>query len=248
MASPKKKLPTGPIKITQPLFIRSETAAVSNSESNTKDVNNLQESRKQDSTIEDNNQYESSRIASKSGQAIEEDKQTISDTDIDKQENRKQDFSLIDDKEPCRGSQDSPVVESYYLLDSSKQENSKQDSSLKDNEDDWKYKQDSPAIESRYLLDSSKQENRKQDSSIDEIEYVKVAMRLSATSVERLRGLKNTTGLPYEILVDVMIANWDNLPAKLQKLFLSEAKLARIQRLIAGQDKAMKTVRSKLLR
>ena len=73
-------------------------------------------------------------------------------------------------------------------------------------------------------------------------------MRLSATSVERLRGLKNTTGLPYEILVDVMIANWDNLPAKLQKLFLSEAKLARIQRLIAGQDKAMKTVRSKLLR
>lgn len=176
MASPKKKLPTGPIKITQPLFSRSETAAVSNSESNTKDVNNLQESRKQDSTIEDNNQYESSRIASKSGQAIEEDKQTISDTDIDKQE------------------------------------------------------------------------NRKQDSSIDEIEYVKVAMRLSATSVERLKGLKNTTGLPYEILVDVMIANWDNLPAKLQKLFLSEAKLARIQRLIAGQDKAMKTVRSKLLR
>ncbi|WP_028954494.1 hypothetical protein [Synechocystis sp. PCC 7509] len=212
MASPKKKLPTGPIKITQPLFSRSETSAVSNSESNTKDVNNLQESRKQDSTIEDNNQYESSRIASKSGQAIEEDKQTISDTDIDKQENRKQDSSLID------------------------------------NEDDCKYKQDSPAIESHYLLDSSKQENSKQDSSIEEMEYVKVAMRLSATSVERLRGLKNTTGLPYEILVDVMIANWDNLPAKLQKLFLSEAKLARIQRLIAGQDKAMKTVRSKLLR
>ena len=74
----------------------------------------------------------------------------------------------------------------------------------------------------------------------------KVAMRLSTEAVACLHSLRVTTGIPYEILVDVMIRNWDDLPVKLQKQYLSEAKQVRIQRLIAGQDKAMQTVRSRL--
>lgn len=245
MASPKKKLPTGPIRITQPLFSRSEISTVSNSELDTEDVNNLQESRKQDSILQDSSIQESSYIDFAGEQLIKESKQADSNADTNKQESRKQDSSLEDEK-AYKSNQNFPATENY-LLDLSKQEDRKQDSSLEDkDEEGCRSSQNSPRVES-YPLDSSKQENTKQDFSVDQIEYVKVAMRLSATSVERLRGLRNTTGLPYEILVDVMIANWDNLPAKLQKLFLSEAKLARIQRLIAGQDKAMKTVRSKLL-
>jgi hypothetical protein len=71
-------------------------------------------------------------------------------------------------------------------------------------------------------------------------------MRLSAEAVNRLRELRTVTELPYEVLVDVMIRNWDTLPAKIQRQYLSEAKQSRIQRLIAGQDKAMTTVRKRL--
>ncbi len=97
------------------------------------------------------------------------------------------------------------------------------------------------------FAESSFQESEKQESGIESIEYKKVAMRLSAEAVNKLRELRTTTELPYEILVDVMIRNWDNLPAKIQKHYLSEARRSRVQRLIAGQDKAMKTIRSKLL-
>ena len=45
-------------------------------------------------------------------------------------------------------------------------------------------------------------------------DYKKVAMRLSTTAAEKLRQLRADTGIPYEILVDVMIRHWDDLAKK----------------------------------
>lgn len=85
-----------------------------------------------------------------------------------------------------------------------------------------------------------KQDSGKQD-------YKKVAMRLSADSLERLRQLRVETGLPYEILVDVMIRNWDKLPQRTQSVYLKEAKDIRGQRLIAGQIKTLQAIQTKHL-
>ncbi|WP_460203338.1 hypothetical protein [Scytonema sp. NUACC21] len=41
-------------------------------------------------------------------------------------------------------------------------------------------------------------------------------MRLSIKAVEKLQNFRATTGIPYEILVDVMIRNWENLPQRTQ--------------------------------
>ena len=90
-------------------------------------------------------------------------------------------------------------------------------------------------------------ESGRPDSGITFPEYKKVAMRLSVEAVESLRQLRATTGVPYEILVDVMIRNWDNLPKRTQAAYLQQAKQARVERLIAGQEKTVKTMRAKYL-
>ncbi len=87
-------------------------------------------------------------------------------------------------------------------------------------------------------LSDIKQDSGKQD-------YKKVAMKLSADSLERLRQLRVETGLPYEILVDVMIRNWDKLPQRTQSAYLKEAKEIRGQRLIAGQIKTLQAIQTK---
>jgi hypothetical protein len=85
------------------------------------------------------------------------------------------------------------------------------------------------------------------ENSNSELEYKKVAMRLSAEAVESLRQLRATTGVPYEILVDVMIRNWGNLPDQTQAAYLQQAKQIRMKRLIFGQEKTMKTIKAKYL-
>ncbi len=85
------------------------------------------------------------------------------------------------------------------------------------------------------------------ESGITFPEYKKVAMRLSVEAVESLRQLRATTGVPYEILVDVMIRNWENLPKRTQAAYLQQAKQVRVERLIAGQEKTVKTMRAKYL-
>lgn len=86
-------------------------------------------------------------------------------------------------------------------------------------------------------------EERKQDSCKQD--YKKVAMRLSAESFEKLRQLRVNTGLPYEILVDVMIRHWDNLPQRTQAAYLKEAQSIRGERLIEGQLKALQSIQTK---
>lgn len=91
------------------------------------------------------------------------------------------------------------------------------------------------------------QEYSSQEYSDEELEYKKLAMRLSTLAADRLRRLRIDTGIPYEILVDVMIRNWDNLPVRIKAAYLKQAKLERNTRLIAGQEKTMKTMRKKYL-
>lgn len=98
-----------------------------------------------------------------------------------------------------------------------------------------------------YVPSSVSSESGIPESGLTETEYKKVAMRLSREAVESLRQLRATTGIPYEILVDVMIRNWDNLPQRTRAAYLQQAKQVRIERLIAGQEKTMKTMRTKYL-
>lgn len=98
-----------------------------------------------------------------------------------------------------------------------------------------------------YVPKSVNSKSEMPESVNPETEYKKVAMRLSIEVVESLRQLRATTGVPYEILVDVMIRNWDKLPQPTKAAYLQQAKQVRIERLIAGQEKTMKTMRTKYL-
>lgn len=211
MASPKKKLPTGPIRIENPLTKQSETLLPSTKEepiheSSLKE-SSLQEAIKQDSVLKDNLAKD----------AADYEAQFYND---------RQDFSL------------------KFTQESSNQDYKKQESSFTQTRNNLE--PNLIAEDVKHQSSEVKQESIKQEYNIQEIEYKKVAMRLSAEAVNRLRELRTVTELPYEVLVDVMIRNWDTLPAKIQKQYLSEAKQSRIQRLIAGQDKAMTTVRKRL--
>ncbi len=90
--------------------------------------------------------------------------------------------------------------------------------------------------------ESIKPVSAKPDSITD---YKKVSMRVSQESYERLREFRGETGIPYEILVDVMVRNWDSLPKRTQNAYLKESQQVRAQRLIAGQQKAMLTTQQK---
>lgn len=118
-------------------------------------------------------------------------------------------------------------------LDSSKVENAKLDSAIPENK----------------ILDSTHQEQKLDSSKLDSglIEYKKVAMRLSVEAASTLRQLRAETGIPYEILVDVAIRNWDNLPQRTKSTYLKQAREVRAMRLMAGQEKTIKTMKQKYL-
>lgn len=198
MSSPKKKLPTGPIRIDAPVAKRvalpDESEPSNLHPMETESSRQIRENRKQDS---DN---------------LETSNQESSNLDSGREENSNQ--------QATRGrgaTQQEPEleIEEYRMASSSI----------------------SPGIT----------ESGIPDSGITFPEYKKVAMRLSVEAVESLRQLRATTGVPYEILVDVMIRNWDNLPKRTQAVYLQQAKQARVERLIAGQEKTVKTMRAKYL-
>ena len=112
--------------------------------------------------------------------------------------------------------------------DSSKVENTKPDSVIPEDQ----------------ITDSTKREP-KPDSSL--IEYKKVAMRLSVEAASILRQLRAETGIPYEIIVDVAIRNWDNLPQRTKSTYLKQAREVRTMRLMAGQEKTIETMKQKYL-
>jgi hypothetical protein len=198
MSSPKKKLPTGPIRIDAPVAKRvalpEESGASSLHPTETESSRQILEKGKQDSELPETSNQESSNLDSGSvensnHQATRGRGATQKEPELEIEEYRREDSSI------------------------------------------------SPRIT----------ESGIPDSGVSFPEYKKVAMRLSVEAVESLRQLRATTGVPYEILVDVMIRNWDNLPKRTQAAYLQQAKQARVERLIAGQEKTVKTMRAKYL-
>lgn len=209
MSSPKKKLPTGPIRIEPPTYTSREGLPEST----------LQTVRKLDSSfLETSGKYSSLNQTEELGLpgASLLDDQYQKNLAISKQDSGKQDAGLLE-----KSKQDS-AIESALAKESKTQETSKQEASFE------------------------KQDYETQDSCFRQIEYKKVAMRLSETAVERLRSFRANTGLPYEILVDVMICNWDNLPDDLKHDYVMQVKQLRLQRLVAGQNKGLETAMQKL--
>lgn len=147
----------------------------------------------------------------------------------------------LDEEKQKTIKQDSRLLEAS-LNETKKLDSSKQDDSLLASQ------MEESSQEEINLPEIRKQESSLPESSNEEQEYKKVAMRLSAEAVETLKQLRVTTGVPYEILVDVMIRNWNNLPGRTQNSYLQQAKQARMRRLLAGQEKTMKTIKGKYSR
>jgi len=126
------------------------------------------------------------------------------------------------------------------MLDSSNQDKGGQKAIIEESEPEEETRRD-------VVFESGNRDSGLPESGLTETEYKKVAMRLSSEAVESLRQLQATTGVPYEILVDVMIRNWDKLPQRTRAVYLQQAKQVRVERLLAGQEKTIKTMRTKYL-
>jgi len=158
------------------------------------------------------------------------------------------------------------------VVESGKQESGKQESTNKDLEAESKQntvedakpekseeelleneKQDSTFLEfqnqEKEILPAVKGTSRLTESTLESIEadnYRKVAMRLSPDAAEQLKSLRLNTGIPYEIIVDVLIRRFEELPENIRQTCLEEAKEIRLRRLVAGQNKALNTTRQRL--
>ena len=142
-------------------------------------------------------------------------------------------------------------------LESKIQESNLQDLGIQENSTQETKNQKSSILESdcqatsnldSINLETTSQESSLQDSGIQDftkIEYKKISMRLSTNAASKLREFRTETGIPYEILVDVLVRNWENLPNRTKNAYLNEAKGIRSKRLIAGQQKTMATMQSK---
>ncbi|MEL7039471.1 MAG: hypothetical protein AAFO04_28245 [Cyanobacteria bacterium J06592_8] len=175
---------------------------------------------------------------------------------IDVPEVSSQSTSGIQDPDQKQDSvkQDSSLQESN-ILEARRQESSLQESSKTETVKPDSSLQDSSKPDSSLKPESNQPETTKQDfsfpessqpeSSLTETEYKKVAMRLSLQAADHLRQFRSDTGIPYEILVDVMVRNWSKLPERTRSAYLKQAQQLRSQRLLAGQEKTMKTLQQK---
>lgn len=213
---PKKKLPTGPIRIDPPISKPKDTE-VSSHDARTRLT------RKPDSSYKESNKAESSKT--ESSQEDSELQPPAFKPDSITPETIKLDYSKPES----------------HQLELTRLETSKPETAMKESSTEYN---PTPASLESIKPESSKLESIKPDSSLRE--YKKVAMRLSVEAVESLRQFRSETGIPYEILVDVMVKNWEDLPQRTQSAYLKQAQLARNERLLAGQEKAIKTMRKKL--
>lgn len=128
------------------------------------------------------------------------------------------------------------IIPGSTLQETSLKENSFEEASLTNN----------ALADAEQVFELNKNLQLDREEEEEEItEYKKVAMRLSVPSAEKLKQLRAITGVPYEILVDVLIDNWENLSQKTQAAYLKQAKQLRMRRLLEGQEKTMKTMKKK---
>ena len=65
-------------------------------------------------------------------------------------------------------------------------------------------------------------------------------MRILAETKKKLINLKNETGVPYEILVEVMIKNWEQLSDDNKANIIKQSQSERNIRLLEGKQKSMR--------
>jgi predicted DNA binding CopG/RHH family protein len=249
MPSPKKKLSTKPIKIDFPESIKAESRIL---ESAIQDSANLET--KQLDSIQSETSARDPWNSGAEGTAT-----CVQEPDL--KSGVPSDSMLLDVQTTDSFVQDSGK-RTTQLLNSGQLENVSQNSTFSDLQKADSSIQDSVLLElenqannnlesmddfsqkvQSFKPDYQNQEVQNLDSGLED--YKKVAMRLSIAASERLKQLRVTTGIPYEILVDVMIRNWDSLPVRTQTAFLKEAQQIRASRLLAGQQKTMNTMQRK---
>ncbi len=207
MSSPKKKLPTGPIRISPPATLPSESSTA----------------QPQAPLTATNPESEPA------GQILASEKQ-----DSGFIEGKIPEVSMLDSALPESTIKEGSVIDSGTQL-SGLPEETREDVDKEE------------STQRVFAPQSGSSASGLPESGLTETEYKKVAMRLSSEAVDTLRQMRATTGVPYEILVDVMIRNWDKLPQRTRAAYLQQAKQVRGERLIAGQEKTMKTIRTKYL-
>ena len=257
---PKKKLPTGPIRIDLP-SMGIENKLESNKQDSTKIENNKIESSQKDSnqvesTIVESNKQESDKIESSKVESGLKDSNRIETSIIESsQKDSAQTESFIPESNREETNKVKRSSEEYNKPDSIREEKSKLTSNLVNSdlsikEDD---NQESSLPENR-IIESAIIEKQNQESNIFSLEQKpesglleskKVAMRLSSEAASTLRQFRAETGIPYEIIVDVMIRNWSNLPNRTKTGYLKQARQIRQMRLMAGQEKTLATMRQK---
>ncbi len=70
----------------------------------------------------------------------------------------------------------------------------------------------------------------------------KLTLKCSAEMVEKLGSLQSATGLPGEILLEVLLDHWERLPKPLQQDCLMQAHRIRVERLVISQNYTIATI------
>ncbi|MEN9230107.1 MAG: hypothetical protein Q6L68_04315 [Thermostichus sp. DG02_5_bins_236] len=70
----------------------------------------------------------------------------------------------------------------------------------------------------------------------------KLTLKCSADMLEKLGSLQNSTGLPGEILVEVLVDHWEQLPKSVQQDCLMQAHRIRVERLVISQNHTIATI------
>ena len=284
---PKKKLPTGPIRIDLP-SMGMERKLESEKQDSDKIENNKIESEKKDSIQVENALIEFNKQESNQVESNQVDSSNIENSLIDSNSIER---SIIEPSQEDSNKAESSMAGSYKKetdrakrsskefnkLDSRREENSKLTSLKKEKRIEPSTLVDSESsIREDSNQESSLPENRITESTLNEssqvelitpeeqnqdnkvvlselkpesslLESKKVAMRLSSEAASTLRQFRAETGIPYEIIVDVMIRSWSSLPNRTKTSYLKQAKQIRQMRLMAGQEKTLETMRQKYL-
>jgi len=70
----------------------------------------------------------------------------------------------------------------------------------------------------------------------------KLTLKWSVERVEKLGSLESATGLPGEILLEVLLDHWEQLPKPLQQDCLMQAHRIRVERLVISQNFTIATI------
>jgi hypothetical protein len=247
MGTAKKKLSTSPIRIDLPVVRKEEDRKPEDVKLESRKPENV----KTDSFIQEETIEESSKQTERSSL------ETSSIVDAGIVDNGlKESLNLEADKQDATelesNNLESLKKESINLettfLDAIKLDSSNLDSSFEEaiNLEDKKQESRLTAHLDEETTPSQKQATETVPSFIKTNEYKKVSMKLSADAFDKLQQFRVATKVPYEILVDILIRNFDGLPERTKNLYLKQAKEIRTQRLIEGQEKTMQTIRARL--